>query len=63
MPDPKKVIIPIPAPQPVYVKLLVIKNLQLGNVFYSEGHEIEVFHHEAVALMRDYLEHFEVVQQ
>jgi len=60
--DPKKVIIPIPMPAPSYVKLVVIKDLRIDNVFYTAGHEVEVFHHEAVKLMQAYAEHFEVVQ-
>lgn len=55
--------VPLPVPQPTvsYVKLLVVKELRLENAFYTAGHEIEVFHHEAIALLRDYPDSFEVV--
>ncbi len=55
--------IPLPVPQPTvnYVKLLVVKDLRLENAFYTAGHEIEVFHHEPIALLRAYPFCFEVV--
>ena len=55
--------IPLPVPQPTvsFVKLLVVKGLRIGEAIYTAGHEIEVFHHEAIALLRDYPDSFEVV--
>lgn len=55
--------VPLPVPQPAvnFVKLLVVKDLRVGEVIYTARHEIEVFHHEAIALLRDYPDCFEVV--
>lgn len=58
--QPKKKLMPLPPPAPVYIKLLVTKDLQVGNVFYRIDDEIEVFHHEAVALLDKYADCFEV---
>lgn len=57
--------IPIPIPQPVIptIKLRVLKNLRIGDVIYTEGHEIEVFHAEAVQLLNGYPDYFEVIAE
>lgn len=56
-----KVVIEVPHPVLPTIKLEVVKDLQIGDVFYTAGHIIEVFHPEAVALMRDYGDYFEVL--
>lgn len=43
------------------IKLKVVKSLRVGDVFYTEGHDIEVFHAEAVQLLTSYADYFEVV--
>lgn len=59
----KKVLIPVPPPKPSFVKLKVLKDLRAGNVFYTAKHEVEVFHHEAVALLDKFPEYFEVITE
>lgn len=59
--NPKKKVIPIPPPAPVYIKLKVLADLQSGNAFYKQGDTIEVFHHEAVKLLQEYSSYFDVL--
>lgn len=44
-----------------FVKLLVVTDLRIGDVFYGAGQTIEVFYNEAVQLLTDYPDHFEEV--
>lgn len=59
--EPKKTIIPIPVPAPAYVKLKVTDEIRIGNAFYAKDDVIEVFHYEAVKLVNEYGDHFEVI--
>lgn len=52
-----------PPPAPVTVKLEVLEDLQIGNVFYSQGDVVEVTQPEAVKLVDKHEDYFEVVTE